>query len=78
LCHEYQQEICPRLSKPPYVCNGYEDRFSIREEGLVDKGIFTAGNIDMSRIVRMDRRKKIKIGVLSQKGPPSMSSPGRT
>jgi IS30 family transposase len=127
LCREYQQEICSRLSKPPYVCNGCEDRFSctlekrvysathaqreyeavrsecrqglqITEEEVlrldsiispllmkgqslhhicinhadeimldertlynyVDKGIFTARNIDMPRVVRMGRRKKIK------------------
>jgi len=127
LCHEYQQEICSKLSKPPYVCNGCEKKLSctlekrvysathaqreyeaVRSEsrqGLqitedevirldsiissllmkgqslhhicinhadeimldertlynyVDKGIFTARNIDMPRVVRMGRRKKIK------------------
>ena len=127
LCREYQQEVCPRLSNPPYVCNGCEDRFSCTLEkrvysathaqreyeallsesrqGLqitekevlrldsiispllmkgqslhhicinhadeimfdertlynyVDSGIFTAKNIDMPRVVRMGRRKKIK------------------
>jgi len=126
-CHEYQKEICPRLSKPPYVCNGCEYRTSctlekkvysatyaqreyeaVRSEcrqGLqisegealrldsiispllmkgqslhhicinhadeimvdqrtlysyVDKGIFTARNINMPRVVRMGRRKKNK------------------
>ena len=126
-CHEYQQEICSKLSKPPYVCNGCENRQSctlekrvysathaqreyetVRSEcrqGLqiteeeairldsiispllikgqslhqicinhadeimldertlyyyVDKGIFTARNIDMPRVVRMGRRKKNK------------------
>ena len=127
LCREYQKEICSRLSKLPYVCNGCEDRPSctlekrvysathaqreyeaVRSEcrqGLqitedevmrldfiispllmkgqslhhicinhadeimfdertlynyVDTGIFTARNIDMPRVVRMGRRKKIK------------------
>ena len=27
-CPDYQQEQCPRLSKPPYVCNGCENRRS--------------------------------------------------
>ncbi|HHW49840.1 MAG TPA: IS30 family transposase [Clostridiaceae bacterium] len=127
LCHEYQKEICSRLLKPPYVCNGCEVRQSctlekriysakhaqkeyetVRSEsrqGLqiteqeairldsiispllmkgqslhhicinhadeimfdertlynyVDNGIFTARNINMPRVVRMGRRKKIK------------------
>ena len=127
LCHEYQKEICPRLSKHPYVCNGCEKKLSctlekrlysathaqkeykavrsecrqgiqITEEEVirldsiispllmkgqslhhicinhaneimfdertlynyVDKGIFTARNIDMPRVVRMGKRKKIK------------------
>ena len=127
LCREYQKEICSRLSKLPYVCNGCEDRPSctlekrvysathaqreyeavrsecrqglqITEEEVlrldsiisplimkgqslhhicinhadeimfdertlynyVDTGIFTARNIDMPRVVRMGRRKKIK------------------
>ena len=127
LCHEYQKEICPRLLKPPYVCNGckarqsctlekrvysaihaqkeYEAVRSESRQGLqiteeaalkldsiispllmkgqslhhicinhadeimfdertlynyVDSGIFTAKNIDMPRVVRMGRRKKIK------------------
>jgi len=127
LCHEYQQEICSKLSKPPYVCNGCERRLSctlekrvysathaqreyetVRSEsrqGLqitedeairldsiispllmkgqslhhicinhaneimfdertlynyVDMGIFTARNIDMPRVVRMGKRRKLK------------------
>ena len=35
MCHEYQQEICSKLSKPPYVCNGYEDRQSCTLEKRV-------------------------------------------
>jgi len=127
LCHEYQKEICSRLLKPPYVCNGCEAKQSCtlekrvysathvqkeyeavrsesrqglqitEEEALkldsiispllmkgqslhhicinhadeimfdertlynyVDSGIFAAKNIDMPRVVRMGRRKKIK------------------
>jgi len=127
LCPEYEQEICSKLLKPPYVCNGCEDRLSCtlekrvysatraqreyeavrsecrqglqitEEEALrlnsiispllmkgqslhhicvnhadeimldertlynyVDMGIFTARNIDMPRVVRMGRRRKIK------------------
>lgn len=26
LCHSFCEEICPRLSKPPYVCNGCGER----------------------------------------------------
>ncbi|HPV02453.1 MAG TPA: helix-turn-helix domain-containing protein, partial [Clostridiales bacterium] len=125
LCSEYQREICSRLTKPPYVCNGCEAKRSctlekrvysathaqkeyealrsecrqglqITEEeairldsiispllmkgqslhhicinhadeimldertlyNYVDKGIFTARNIDMPRVVRMGRRRK--------------------
>lgn len=25
-CNEYKMEVCPRLAKPPYVCNGCPDR----------------------------------------------------
>jgi IS30 family transposase len=28
ICSDYQNESCPRLSKPPYVCNGCEKRSS--------------------------------------------------
>ncbi len=129
LCPDYQQEQCPRLSKPPYVCNGCENRRSctlekriyaasyahkeyetVRSESrqgvqlnekealrlddlispllmkgqslhhicanhvdeimlderslynYVSKGIFTAKNIDMPRVVRMGKRKKKKDG----------------
>ncbi len=126
-CPDYKQEICSKLSKPPYVCNGCETRNNctlekrtykaseaqreyelIRSEsrqGLqitelevirldklisplikkgqslhhifvnhadeimfhkrtlynyVDKGIFSARNIDMPRVVRMGKRKPVK------------------
>lgn len=26
LCDDYKKETCPKLSKPPYVCNGCDDR----------------------------------------------------
>lgn len=26
-CSDYTEEICPKLSKPPYVCNGCSDRY---------------------------------------------------
>jgi IS30 family transposase len=127
LCGDYQQEICSRLSKPPYVCNGCEvkqsctlekrmysakhaqkeyealrsechqglqitEEESIRLDSIispllmkgqslhhictnhtdeimldertlynyVDRGVFTARNIDMPRVVRMGRRRKNK------------------
>lgn len=25
-CRDYEEELCPKLSKPPYVCNGCKDR----------------------------------------------------
>ena len=126
-CHHYQKESCDRLSKPPYVCNGCEERRSCtlekriykasfaqkeykqvlsesrqgiqlsEEEAIrldsivspliikgqslhhicinhsdeimwnertlynyVDYGIFTAKNIDMPRVIRMNKRKKKK------------------
>ncbi len=38
LCTDYRQEICWRLSKPPYVCNGCELRRSCR----LEKRIYSA------------------------------------
>lgn len=38
LCHDYHQEICKRLSKPPYVCNGCEDKRSCS----LEKRIYSA------------------------------------
>lgn len=35
LCSDYRQEICQRLSKPPYVCNGCDLRRSCRLEKRV-------------------------------------------
>ena len=127
LCPDYRKEICHRLSKPPYICNGCElkrtctlekriytalnaqkeyeadcsesrqgiqiteeeammlnslisplikrgqslhhicishaDEIMLNERTLynyVDKGLFSARNIDMPRVVRMGRRKRRK------------------
>jgi hypothetical protein len=38
LCREYQKEICSRLSKPPYVCNGCEKKLSC----TLEKRIYSA------------------------------------
>lgn len=39
LCTDYRQEICQRLSKPPYVCNGCELQRSCR----LEKRLYSAG-----------------------------------
>jgi len=38
LCHDYQKEICSRLLKPPYVCNGCEAKPSC----TLEKRIYSA------------------------------------
>lgn len=38
LCTEYKEEICQKLSKPPYVCNGCEDKKSC----TLEKRIYSA------------------------------------
>ena len=40
LCPDYHQEICQRLSKPPYVCNGCEVKNSCR----LEKRIYSASH----------------------------------
>ncbi len=46
LCHDYQKEICSRLLKPPYVCNGCEAKPSCTlEKRIFSKRIYFTYNI---------------------------------
>lgn len=57
-CSEYRQEICKRLSKPPYVCNGCELRKSCR----VEKRIYSASHAQKEyEIVRSESRQGIQL-----------------
>ncbi len=65
LCPGYQVVICPRLAKPPYVCNGCEKRKSC----TLEKRIYSAGHAhkeyeeirsEARRVVRMGKRKRKK------------------
>lgn len=40
VCPDYQQERCPRLNKPPYVCNGCENRNSC----TLEKRLYSASH----------------------------------
>ena len=72
LCDDYVRHICPKLLKPPYVCNGCPDRNRCRIEITIDpeimvsdrtlykyinNSLFSARNIYMPRTIRMRPRK---------------------
>lgn len=58
LCTEYRQEICTRLSKPPYVCNGCEDRRSC----TLEKRIYSAVHAQREyEAVRSESRQGIQL-----------------
>ena len=38
LCHEHQKEICSKLLKPPYVCNGCE----VKHSCTLEKRVYSA------------------------------------
>jgi IS30 family transposase len=57
-CHEYQQEICHKLSKPPYVCNGCEDRTSC----TLEKRVYSATHAQREyETVRSECRQGLQI-----------------
>jgi len=57
-CHEYQQEICPKLSKPPYVCNGCEDRKSC----TLEKKVYSATHAQREyEAVRSESRQGLQL-----------------
>jgi IS30 family transposase len=58
LCPEYCQEICSRLSKPPYACNGCEDRRSC----TLEKRIYSAVHAQREyEAVRSESRQGIQL-----------------
>jgi len=58
LCPEYHQEICSRLSKPPYACNGCEDRRSC----TLEKRIYSAVHAQKEyETVRCESRQGIQL-----------------
>lgn len=57
-CPDYQQGICSKLSKPPYVCNGCEDRKSC----TLEKRDYSATNAQKEyEAVRSESRQGLQI-----------------
>ncbi len=58
LCPEYHQQICSRLSKPPYACNGCEDRRSC----TLEKRIYSAVHAQREyEAVRSESRQGLQL-----------------
>lgn len=58
LCSDYHQEICIRLSKPPYVCNGCEYRRSC----TLEKRIYSASHAQREyEAIRSESRQGIQL-----------------
>jgi IS30 family transposase len=58
LCPEYHEQICSRLSKPPYACNGCEDRRSC----TLEKRIYSAVHAQREyEAVRSESRQGIQL-----------------
>ncbi len=58
LCGEYQREICSRLSKPPYVCNGCVDKRSC----TLEKRVYSATHAQREyEAVRSECRQGLQI-----------------
>lgn len=58
LCHHYRLEICKRLSKPPYVCNGCEDKRSCS----LEKRIYSATHAQREyEAVRSESRQGLQL-----------------
>lgn len=58
LCTDYRQEICWRLSKPPYVCNGCELRRSCRLEKRVYSATYAQREYEQ---VRSNSRQGVQL-----------------
>ena len=57
-CSDYRQEICKRLSKPPYVCNGCESRKSCR----LEKRLYSATQAQKEyEMIRSESRQGIQL-----------------
>lgn len=58
LCADYRQEICQKLSKPPYVCSGCESRRGC----TLEKRIYSAKSAQKEyEIVRSESRRGIQL-----------------
>jgi IS30 family transposase len=58
LCPDYHQQICSRLSKPPYVCNGCD----IRRSCTLEKRIYSATHAQREyEAVRSEARQGIQL-----------------
>ena len=58
LCPDYYQEICQRLSKPPYVCNGCEFKNSC----TLEKRVYSAAHAQKEyEAVRSESRQGIQL-----------------
>lgn len=58
LCPDYQMETCQRLSKPPYACNGCEQRKSC----TLEKRIYSAAHAQKEyETIRSESRQGIQI-----------------
>ncbi|HML37966.1 MAG TPA: IS30 family transposase [Bacillota bacterium] len=58
LCPDYRQEICQRLSKPPYACNGCEQRTSC----TLEKRLYSASLAQKEyEAVRSESRQGIQL-----------------
>lgn len=57
-CPDYRQELCGKLSKPPYVCNGCEKRTSCRLEKRLYSASYAQKEYEQ---VRSESRKGIQL-----------------
>lgn len=58
LCPDYHEEVCLRLSKPPYACNGCEDKSSC----TLEKRIYSAAHAQKEyEAVRSESRQGIQL-----------------
>lgn len=57
-CDDFVQEICQRLSRPPYVCNGCKDRYSC----TLEKRFYSAKHADSEyRLILSESRRGISL-----------------
>ena len=49
LCDDYKKEACPKLSKPPYVCNGCADRKSCTLEKAFYRAVYSQNEYEELR-----------------------------
>ena len=77
VCSDYEEYHCPKLERPPYVCNGCTDRYRCPYR----KQLYRADEADRSsREMRRESRTGSSVpatmsAVLSERLTPSQSSP---